>query len=329
MKSVLGPRLKDELYRELEKRKYNKIINKVKRLKRLKNTPLANKENISEKELYELSTLTKLPTQSLKKLAQLRGVETTGLKRHELLTNLMGTEKHHREQKYLKHLQSDSVSQIDTLINLIRTDIIKLDRLLDKSDRKKIKKRLYETETLKRTHKKKKILIDELIKIYNSLCYIKDHSAFDSSGYYGLKDLEYMFNDIENYYYPILTKQSFNGNYQMYTCRGDKDNTMSIYDYISKISPYLLDLIVKKTEHDSNKIQLVIAIDLIHLTSNNIVTFCVKSKNVICTPADNRSDILHELVSSLLKYYNEKLLLCRIAVMFFTALRNLVSIFIH
>ena len=68
----------------------------------------------------------------------------------------MGTEKHHREQNYLKHLQSDSVSQIDTLINLIRTDIIKLDRLLDKSDRKKIKKRLYEIETLKRTHKKKK-----------------------------------------------------------------------------------------------------------------------------------------------------------------------------
>ena len=155
LKSVLGPRLKDELYRELEKRKYHKIINKVKRLKRLKNTPLANKENISEKELYELTTLAKLSTQSLKKLAQLGGVETTGLKRHELLTILMRTEKLHREQKYLQHLQSDSGSQIDTLINLIRTDI-KLNRLLDKSDRKKIKKRLYEIETLKRTHKRKK-----------------------------------------------------------------------------------------------------------------------------------------------------------------------------
>ena len=62
LKSVLGPKLKDELYRELEKRKYNKIINKVKRLKRLKNSPLAKKENISEKDLYELTT------QSLKKL---------------------------------------------------------------------------------------------------------------------------------------------------------------------------------------------------------------------------------------------------------------------
>ena len=98
----------------------------------------------------------------------------------------------------------------------------------------------------------------------------------------------------------------------MYTCRDDKDNTMIINEYISIISPYLLDLIVRKKMLDSNKIQLVIAIDLIHLTSNNIVTFYVKSKNVTCTPADKSSDILHDLIiSSLLKYYNEKLLLCR------------------
>ena len=112
LKSVLGPKLKHDLYRELEKRKYNKIINKVKRLKRLKNTPLAKKENISGKELYKLTTLTNLPTQSLKKLAHLRGIEMTGLKRHELLTILMRSEKHHREQKYLQYLQSDLVSLI-------------------------------------------------------------------------------------------------------------------------------------------------------------------------------------------------------------------------
>ena len=223
----------------------------------------------------------------------------------------MRTEKHNKEKSYLKHLQSDTVSQIDTLVNLIRTEIIKLDRLLDKSDRKKIKKRLYEIKTLKRTHKKKKILIDELINTCNGLAFIKDHSAFDSSGYYGLKDLEYMFNDIENYYYPILTKQSFDGNYKMYTCKGDQDNIMSINEYISVIDLYLLDLVVRKKMLDRNKIQLVIAIDLVNLSSRNIITFYVKSKNVICTPTDNASDILHELVSSLLEYYNEKLLLCR------------------
>ena len=111
LKSVLGPKLKHDLYREFEKRKYNKIINKVKRLKRLKKISLS-KKNISEKELYKLTTLTNLPTQSLKKLPQLRGIEMTGIKRHELLPILMRSEKHHREQKYLQHLQSDSVSLI-------------------------------------------------------------------------------------------------------------------------------------------------------------------------------------------------------------------------
>ena len=58
----------------------------------------------------------------------------------------MRTEKHNQEKSYLKHLQFDPVSQIDTLINLIRTEIIKLDRLLDKSDRKKtIRNRNFKT----------------------------------------------------------------------------------------------------------------------------------------------------------------------------------------
>ena len=62
----------------------------------------------------------------------------------------MRTEKHNKEKSYLKHLQSDPVSQIDTLINLIRTEIIKLDRLLDKSDRKKtIRNRNFKTYSSK------------------------------------------------------------------------------------------------------------------------------------------------------------------------------------
>ena len=46
-----------------------------------------------------------------------------------------------------------------------------------------------------------------------------------------------MFNDLDNYYEPILVKQSFDDNYQKYTIRGDKDNTMGFYDYILTITP--------------------------------------------------------------------------------------------
>ena len=61
----------------------------------------------------------------------------------------MRTEKHNKEKSYLKHLQSDPVSQIDTLVNLIRTEIIKLERLLDKSDRKNIKKKTIRNKNFK------------------------------------------------------------------------------------------------------------------------------------------------------------------------------------
>ena len=81
LKNVLGPKLKNEIYRETKKREYNRIINKVKKLRRLKNTSLTKIENISEEKLSKLVKLSNLPTKILKKLAQLRDVEVTGLKR--------------------------------------------------------------------------------------------------------------------------------------------------------------------------------------------------------------------------------------------------------
>ena len=37
----------------------------------------------------------------------------------------------------------------------------------------------------------------------------------------------------------------------------------------------------------------------------------LNQKNVICTPFDDSNNILDELVDSLLKYYIDKLLICR------------------
>ena len=61
LKSVLGPKVKDELYRELEKRKYNKIITKVKRLKRFKKLASCQKRKYIRKRpirTYYFSKLT-------------------------------------------------------------------------------------------------------------------------------------------------------------------------------------------------------------------------------------------------------------------------------
>ena len=180
LKNIYGSKLKHEIYRELEKTNYAKIINKVKRTKRLKNTSLTKLENISEEDLLKLEIYALLSTKTLRKLVQLRGAGTTGLSKTDLIYILMRTEKAHREDNYLHHLSADPNTQIKTLINVIKQDIIKLDRLLNKSEQNKIRNRLYEIENLKPSKRQVKILIKELTDISNNLEYKKEHSAFDN-----------------------------------------------------------------------------------------------------------------------------------------------------
>ena len=81
--------------------------------------------------------------------------------------------------------------------------------VLDKSDRVKIKKRLNELDEKTRvTRSEKKKALEELNKISLGLQYKRKRisSPYDSSDYYGLKDLEYTFGDLDEYYKPILAK---------------------------------------------------------------------------------------------------------------------------
>ena len=203
-RNVFINKLKPEIYRDIEKRKYARVIKKVKRLKRLKNTSLAKKENISEEDLIKLKKCALLSTKALRKLIQLRGVETTGLSKTDLMYILILSKKTNREDHYLQHLLSEPTTQLKTLINVIKQNIIKLERLLSKSNQNKIRNRLYEIENLTPSKRQTQILIKELTKVSNDLHYKKEHSGFDSPGYYGMKDLEYIFDDLDNYYDPIL-----------------------------------------------------------------------------------------------------------------------------
>ena len=180
-------------------------------------------------------------------------------------------------------MQSDPVNEIDPKINEIRKYFIKLGMMLDKTDRINIKKRLNEIDkktSINRTEKNK--LLKELNKIWLDLEYKRKYisSAYDSDDYYGLKGLEYIFGDLDDYYKPILAKESFNSNYQLYTCRDDKNRNMDINMYLDKFRPYLIALIDKKKITDQ-KIQLDIAINFRHITKNDRITFYIKSKNIV------------------------------------------------
>ena len=96
----------------------------------------------------------------------------------------------------------------------------------------------------------------------------------------------------------------------MYTCRGDKNRDKNISMYLDKVRSFLIALIDEKKVSDQ-KIQLDIAINLRHITKNDRITFYVKSKNIVYLSLDHSEDILEQLINSLLKYYEDKLLICR------------------
>ena len=96
----------------------------------------------------------------------------------------------------------------------------------------------------------------------------------------------------------------------MYTCRGDKEKAMYRTEYLEKVKPYLITLIDDKKTF-SHRIQLAIAINLIHLAKSDRITFYVKSKNIECHISDNSEDKLNQLIGSLLEYFEDNLLICR------------------
>ena len=46
-----------------------------------------------------------------------------------------------------------------------------------------------------------------------------DHHDLD---YFGVRDIENLFDHVDGYYKPILTKSSFRNKYQYYEMRGDR-----------------------------------------------------------------------------------------------------------
>ena len=72
--------------------------------------------------------------------------------------------------------------------------------------------------------------------------HLYDHDDID---YYEIRDIENLFDKVneEDCYKPILVKSSFKGNYKYYESRGDKENKLSVRQYLSKITQHLCDLI--------------------------------------------------------------------------------------
>ena len=164
----------------------------------------------------------------------------------------------------------------------------RLGNILIKSDRKKIKKELYEVEKKQNlSDNEKEEIYDHLVELANTLDKKEEHkhSDHDDLDYFGIRELENLFtnddyND-DNYYKPVLIRSSFKNNYEYYEIRGDKDKKLSIKQYLYVVMPGLADLInKKKNDRVECKIELNIGVNFISTNdSGEIRTFYVRSDN--------------------------------------------------
>ena len=88
-----------------------------------------------------------------------------------------------------------------------------------KKDINTIEKRVLPPRRL--TSKGKDRLFKKILEIIRTL-ENKNIYRYIDTFHKGLSDIEYLFADPMDYYKPILAEQSFDNNYQRYTCRGDK-----------------------------------------------------------------------------------------------------------
>ena len=100
----------------------------------------------------------------------------------------------------------------------------------------------------KKRYTKKLQKAEEFLKnLKENLNKLKRHqyNIIEDIEYKGIKEIENLFNKIddEEYYEPTKTNVDFDGNYIECESRGDKDINLSLEDYLNIIRPYLRDMI--------------------------------------------------------------------------------------
>lgn len=228
------------------------MLNKInrhtinKKITRLLNKKAGEREDLTKSDLDKALDLYTLSLNDLKKLAKLRGIKNIGgLTKEDLFYTLLRSEKSPRESSYLKYINNATNSDIKDRINHARMMAAKLGNALTGKERKTIREELFKLANTKFTKTTRERAIIHLVELTNTL-YDKQkyhHSIHHDQTYYGIKDIEHLFNTINpNHYYKLfLARISFGNNFEEYEIRGDKDKNLSL-----KIISQLAELIDKK-----------------------------------------------------------------------------------
>ena len=139
---------------------------------------------------------------------------------------------------------------------------------------------------------------------------------YDDEEYRGIRDLEYLMEEIsddnEDYYKPERVKNAFKNdtgvyNYIVYESRGSKYYE-SLEEYLSKIKPYLENMIRNYISIGEWKMQLTISVQFI--SSRNPEQFCIRhsnSKNIEIMTGSDINEAVNGLLITLKENYSNDL----------------------
>ena len=234
------------------------------------------------------------------------------LSKEDLIYTLLRSEKSLYKDNYEKYISNNTTDELRSRINIIRMLLARLGDIITKKDRDKIRKKLHEIENKQKlTKTQKEKYLNYLIELVNFLDkkekYI--HKDYDDKNYTGIRNIENLFISTDDYYEPVLVKSSFNGNYEYYEIRGDKDKKLSARQYLYMISPELTKLINKRKNNNSNEQKVQLSMDINFMDINDKEkshTFHVKSDNAEITQATDTSDVINELIDSFFPQYQRE-----------------------
>ena len=85
-----------------------------------------------------------------------------------------------------------------------------------------------------------------------------------------LRDIQNLFkHEEQNCYKPVRVSNFWSNNYIEYERNGDRNKTLSVEEYLHKISPYLEDIINNLKRSATEKLQLAMLVNCISSTDNH------------------------------------------------------------
>ena len=284
-------------------------------------------QNLSLNELEQIERINNLSLNELKEIVKTRHIKNyKDMSKEDLLIALLKSNKNHAELRSRSEDNDEEIRETKKIFNELRYNFSKkeikktrknfsdkeiIDEYLEELEEKdslteqeKRRKKGY-TKKLQKTEEYIRKLKEDLSKFGRHQC-----NDNDDLEYKGIKEIKNLFNKIneKDYYEPIKTKHAFDDGYIEYESRGDKDNNLSLVEYIDIIRPYLRDMIDNHKAHSEWKIQLVMKINFISsLDTDEFRDMYTKSNNTEIMSGTESNDTIKEIFNSFLRRYQEGL----------------------